>query len=136
MSVIRPRPERLSKPAPRPRPRTRGAGVPPALRAALHQRAGSCCERCGIRATNFHHRKNRSQGGLNELSNALLLCGSGTTGCHGWITEHPAEAYEMGWSVRSTDDPATRRVRLVYGWVLLDNDGGVTPAAENEQEAS
>jgi hypothetical protein len=97
--------------------------IPPKVRAALKQRAGECCELCGLPGNNAHHRKNRSQGGANALSNLLLLCGSGTTGDHGWVTEHPAEAYANGWSVPSFRDPVVTPVRLYDGWYLLGNNG-------------
>lgn len=32
-------------------------------------------------------------------ANCLLVCGSGTTGCHGWITEHKRLAMAYGWVV-------------------------------------
>ena len=59
------------------------------------------------------------------LSNALHLCGSGTTGCHGMVTESPARAYDRGWSVRSRFD--TQDVPVVYqgDWRILTDDGGV-----------
>ncbi len=100
--------------------------IPRKLRDELHQRSGSMCELCALaRATNWHHRKNRSQGGQHVLSNALHLCGSGTTGCHGMVTESPERAYERGWSVRSGFDPA--EVPVLYGgdWAFLADDGRV-----------
>jgi hypothetical protein len=84
------------------------------------------CELCALaRATNWHHRKNRSQGGQHVRSNALHLSGSGTTGCHGMVTESPERAYERGWSVRSGFDPA--EVPVLYGgdWAFLADDGRV-----------
>ncbi|WP_083213337.1 HNH endonuclease [Mycobacterium malmoense] len=98
-------------------------------RPLLRQRGDHVCEVCGLEfANNAHHRKNKSQGGQDDLSNLLLLCGSGTTGCHGWITEHPAEAYAKGWSVRSTDDPADVPVLYRGSWIRLDDLGNVHPA--------
>lgn len=44
--------------------------------------------------------------GVNSLANLALVCGSGTTGCHGYIESHREEAYERGWLVHSWDDPA------------------------------
>lgn len=79
---------------------------------------------CLGRATNFQHRKNRSQGGAWVPSNGLDVCGSGTTGCHGWIHANPAEAYARGWSVKSTDDPAVvPSTHWRWGPVLLDDLG-------------
>ena len=112
-------------------------------RAKLHERAMGCCERCGKPgATNAHHRLNQSQGGPDTLSNLLLMCGSGTTGCHGWVTQHPDDAQAHGFTVKlgqltlSRTEPVTvstepvRRWSRVLGraeWVLLDDDGGITP---------
>ena len=102
--------------------------IPKSQRDRLRERSGGVCEICWWnRATNWHHRKNRSQLGGNELSNAMHLCGSGTTGCHGMVTENPALAYENGWSVRSGHDPAAIPVlRFGSDWVLLADDGTTT----------
>lgn len=76
-------------------------------RRIVRLRSGGVCEVCGgERATNFQHRKNRSQGGLWLASNGLDVCGSGTWGCHGRIHARPQEAYRNGWSVKSWADPA------------------------------
>ena len=97
------------------------------IREALKDRAKGMCEVCAQDwGTNAHHRQNRSQGGGNTLSNLLWLCGSGTTGCHGWITNHPALSYQEGWSVRSTGCPAEVPVMRRGRLVLLSDDGGVT----------
>jgi hypothetical protein len=102
-------------------------------RSRLYERAHGCCESCGqYGATNAHHRQNRSQGGPDTLSNLLLLCGSGTTGCHGYITQSPEMAQVRGYTVRSGENPADvpvqrwDRERGYAAWVLLDNDGGLT----------
>jgi HNH endonuclease len=41
------------------------------------------CAVCGAPGANAHHVVKRSQGGRNAIANGVLLCGSGTTGCHG-----------------------------------------------------
>lgn len=70
-------------------------------------RAGGLCELCGgYRASNIHHRRPRGMGGtkaqwINEPSNLLALCGSGTMGCHGMIESNRAEAYDRGWLLRT-----------------------------------
>lgn len=100
--------------------------ITPATRRLLRQRSDGVCEQCGMElATNAHHRKNKSQLGSDSLSNLLHLCGSGTTGCHGYITEHHAESYLKGWSVRSTEDP--REIPVLYrgSLVTLDDLGGI-----------
>ena len=104
--------------------------IPAKVRSALRQREDNWCARCGHSlANNAHHRKNKSQGGQDVLSNLVLLCGSGTTGCHGWVTGHPLEAYANGLSVRSHDDPAAIPVLYRGTKVLLDDLGNLKDAA-------
>ncbi|MGW1675973.1 hypothetical protein [Saccharopolyspora sp. NPDC002376] len=93
------------------------------------------CERCGCAlGTNVHHRRPRGAGGSKDLatnlpSNLLLLCGSGTTGCHGWIESHRSIAYRNGWLLHSWQTPIETPVRIHdHGLVLLDDIGGMTPA--------
>lgn len=102
-------------------------------RRELHDRAHDCCEVCGAPgATNAHHRRNQSQGGQDVLSHLMLACGSGTTGCHGKITENPDWAEELGYTVKGTviapaDVPVWRfdRARGELVLVLLADDGGI-----------
>lgn len=93
------------------------------------------CERCGrAPGTNLHHRRPRGAGGskdpaTNLPSNLLWLCGSGTTGCHGWIESNRAAAIEHGWLLRSWQTPIESPVRIHdRGDVVLDDIGGMTPA--------
>lgn len=71
-------------------------------RAVVYERSQGWCEvalrgHCLGRATNWHHR--RSAGRVWTPANGLHLCGSGTIGCHGWVTEHPRLAMARGWIV-------------------------------------
>jgi hypothetical protein len=78
-------------------------------RALVYARSAGLCERCGAaRATNWHHRQARGRGKVGQWcpSNGMHLCGSGSTGCHGYITENPKTSREQGWSVPSWEDPA------------------------------
>lgn len=93
------------------------------------------CELCFCeRATNYQHRKNKSQCAKAEMwvpSNGLDVCGSGTTGCHGWIHANPGEAQRLGWSVSAYAEPSEVPVLLrQFGWVLLDDLGGWSYATE------
>ena len=100
-------------------------------RELVAQRAGGRCEVCGVRpASNWHHRRPRSAGGGWSAENGMALCGSGSTGCHGEITENPRRAREQGWSVPSWADPATTPV-WIYGreFVLLTAGGDYTEEA-------
>lgn len=69
-------------------------------------REGQCCARCGqyVEGGSRHHRQLRRHGD-HSAANIVLLCGSGTTGCHGWVHAHPAESYALGWLVHSWHDP-------------------------------
>jgi hypothetical protein len=94
-------------------------------RRIVYARSGGWCEVCGGRgATQWHHRKNRSQGGKWTAANGLHLCAP----CHTHITHHPIAARDNGWSVLSGHDPAASRVRLAHrpGWCLLSDAGDVT----------
>lgn len=72
-------------------------------RELVYLRDGGVCVKCHrvdpIFGVNWDHRKNRSQGGKWAASNGQTLCGSGTTGCHGFVTSHPREAVAEGWAV-------------------------------------
>lgn len=103
--------------------------------AIATERDRSMCQRClrHCGRANRDHRKDRSLGGLTVASNLQILGGSGTTGCHGWKTSHPAKALEEGWLVPSWKEPhewpARRFIATAYGtvrpaWVLYDDVGG------------
>lgn len=81
------------------------------LEPELYDRSKGWCEVampgiCEGRAINTHHRLPLGQGGEESLDNYLHLCGSGTTGCHGWIEHHRAMSYSQGWLVHMGSDPA------------------------------
>lgn len=91
------------------------------------------CVRCGkpldSTMASLHHRRLRSHPfeGLHNPSNLIWLCGSGTTGCHGWVHAHPAEAETDGYIVHAWDDPKT--VPVTYhglGPCTLNDDGSLT----------
>lgn len=106
-------------------------------RKAVRERSGDRCEVCGrAPMSNWHHRVNKGQGGAWTPENGLAVCGTGSMGCHGRITTSPALAYERGWSVRSTDDPALCPVWLAgRGWHHLTADGGTTPVPTGRSAA-
>lgn len=104
------------------------------------------CARCGRHvahlerglAWSIHHRRPRGAGGtslvwVNEAANLVIACGSGVTGCHGWIESHRAEARMAGFliplnGVLRADEVAIRHKTL--GLVLLNDEGGWTPVEE------
>lgn len=122
--------------------RQRDTGPSAVVRRLVAERAGWCCETCGqllwtpdlgwFTPHSFHHRRARGMGGstaadTNSPANLLLLCGTGTTGCHGWIESNRTKALDRGWLVLQGQDPAS--VCVVFPSmqgrqvVLLDHDG-------------
>ncbi|MFF2493225.1 hypothetical protein [Agromyces sp. NPDC058064] len=98
-----------------------------------------CRRACGWGVTSRHHRKGRGVGGVTTPANLVVLGGTGTTGCHGWATTHPADAITEGWAVPGWADPAEwpgrrwvsteadgmpRPWSLRLAWVLFDDEGG------------
>lgn len=100
---------------------------------AVLARDGGKCAGCGDwlrgqRGVDYsvHHRKLRSQGGDNRLSNLVSLCGHGTSGCHGLAHSEVAAARVSGFLMLSTENPAEVRVEhSQYGPVYLLDDGTV-----------
>lgn len=113
------------------------------VEAALERASYSCeingDELRGDRGVGWsvQHRRPRGKGstrdpGSNRPSNILIVCGSGTTGCHGLLENQlRAAAYEVGWLVhrcacyRPFDcehSPAKTPVLILRNrWVLLDD---------------
>lgn len=60
----------------------------PICEAKLH-----CCKK---KATEVHHAAGRENDRLNDKAFWVAICRP----CHRWITEHSAEAIELGLSVR------------------------------------
>ena len=101
----------------------------------IRERDQGRCLRCGAPGTNTQHRVARGMGGtsrpqVNDLANLVTVCGSGTTGCHGWMTANPADAYATGWAVRrnSGDLPSEVPLTALDGrQFFLTEDGDVIP---------
>lgn len=71
----------------------------------LWMTCGGRCVFCSEHLGNdgdIHHRKLRSQGGLDDEANCVLI----HRACHSWAHLNPMSAYEIGWLVRGADDPA------------------------------
>lgn len=87
-------------------------------RVAVQERSNGVCERCDAsRATDMHHRKNRSQSGKWHPANIMHLCRL----CHVEITSEPKKSTQAGWTVQERENPAD--VPVVYrGRRALLND--------------
>ncbi len=118
------------------RKRSASTGPDKATVNAVRKRDGYQCVRCGGACHgrrgvdwSIQHRRARGSGGTrrpdaNEPQTLILLCGSATTGCHGYVESHRDEALANGWAVRLNDDPLTKPVQhWVHGWVYLTADG-------------
>lgn len=114
-----------------------------AARRLVRARDGHRCQLCGQSIVDYpssiHHRINRGSGGSAKLERASLLirlCGTGTTGCHGWITEEAIYGAALGYVLPKLNpdiDPTQEPILThEWGWVLLDDDGSRTPCAPKE----
>lgn len=108
--------------------------------ALVLERDGNNCRWCGFgvagergRDWSIQHRRPRRMGGdprpdTNSPANLVLVHGSGTTGCHGHIETHRAEAQHHGWLLPSHDTPTLVPLLIDGGsrWVYLTDDGRVS----------
>jgi hypothetical protein len=60
---------------------------------------------------------------VHSRANFLVLCGSGTTGCHGWVEHNRAVAREFGYLVPRGIDPTTVPVNIRGHWRNLTEFG-------------
>lgn len=113
--------------------------IPAKTRDAVWERDSERCFRCGVilhrsrGGHSIHHRQTTGMGGTKtrpKMSQLILLCGSGTTLCHGWVTGNPQAAEAQGYLVSRSANAAARKVLLWQRYyVLLGDDGSVTPLA-------
>ena len=91
------------------------------------------CERClgdfQLAGVSVHHRRPRMMGGsknnnLHQPANLIALCGSGTTGCHGWVESHREEARQDGFLIMKVESAEEVPFKDKSGkWWLIDNSG-------------
>lgn len=85
------------------------------------------------RATDYSHRVGAGVGGAWCVSNAIAMCREH----HAWLHAHPALARaQRGWRLLSTDVPTEMPALLACGWVLLGQDGEVSPVDEADALAA
>jgi hypothetical protein len=119
------------------RSRPRNTGPTPDVVDAVLERDQHSCVCCGenlqgIRGRDWslHHRRGRGMGSTrrpesNLPANLVAVCGTGNTGCHGWLTENPALGREQGLVLRQHEDPTKVPAATWYGVALFDNEGGM-----------
>lgn len=105
------------------------------VRETVLTRDGLACVRCGcsiyLHGYSLHHRRPRGMGGsrrpdTDQPANLLTLCGSGTTGCHGWTEREREKARDAGFLLRQNQTPSGVPVQTIRGPLLLDNHGSYT----------
>lgn len=110
------------------------SGPTPAVREQVRERDLYTCQLrgCYIGPLNpdysLQHRRCRGMGGskrpdTNLPANLVLVCGSATTKCHGWIEANPIEAERLGFRVRQGANPASVPITTYRGVRLLNNEG-------------
>ncbi len=93
----------------------------PATRAAIYQAGDGRCIGCGRADVTAQHRRRRGMGGskdplISTPANGVPLCGSGTTGCHGWTERHPLDARLLGWALEAHEDQLAAPFWTRFGW--------------------
>jgi hypothetical protein len=126
------------QPVPKPAAREKkpkGPRIPAELRELVLVRADWVCDLCAGRLDGWdgysvHHRDPGGMGGSQLVHTAavcVVLCGSGITGCHGWVESNRWDAEDLGFLlvgtvVRAEDTPIHRHRRQ---WVIPTGDGWV-----------
>lgn len=104
------------------------------------------CVRCGRGVDpsargigwSIHHRRPRGMGGSRDPevtgpTNGVVLCGSGTTGCHGWVESNRVDARRLGFLVAQWQDPELVPVQhWLYGPAFVTPTGWVPIGAGAE----
>lgn len=106
--------------------------VPSGVRAVVLARDGHRCARCDVSCLNVpasvHHRKARGMGGTrdprsSDPRNLILLCGTGTTGCHDWVESHRDAARDAGWLLRGYHELDRPLITRLGTRIVLFADG-------------
>ena len=101
---------------------SKAKAIPTAARKAVRERDLERCVRCSSAdAHDIHHRMRRRDGG-HALSNMVLLCRFD----HEWVHANPAKAREHGFIVSAWGDVLDSPIKSFRGWVVLDNEGGLS----------
>jgi hypothetical protein len=99
---------------------------------AAKDRDGDTCQRCGRnlqgQPASKHHRKLKGRGTppeeFDRVENIVVLCGTGTTGCHGWAHAERTASHEAGWTCWTWEDPAVRPCLTLVGTMVMFLEDG------------
>lgn len=111
----------------------RKTGPTQAVRDLVYARDGMACTLCGSTyPLTLQHRRARGMGGTlrpetNSPAALVVLCGSGTTGCHGLIEAQPDLARARGYRVGQYVDPADVPILWHGSWRFLTAEGRAVP---------
>jgi hypothetical protein len=110
------------------------AGIPREQRELVQRRDQRRCTRCGMRGSDWHHRRSRRVRDVHQhcACNGVMLCRT----CHSWAHGHPEEALTVGLIVSQWEGrPWSVPLRRVDGWWLLRCMGeGVPLRVEDVRE--
>lgn len=116
----------------------------PKTRELVLARDAHTCQWCGRHCYpgdySLQHRRARGMGGsknplARSAGNAVTMCGSGTTGCHGYAEQHRTESASRGFTVAQWQNPHDIPIRDFNGtWWLLREDGGRDETTEPREE--
>jgi len=96
-------------------------------------RSGYRCERCHDdfmgKPFSVHHRRPRMMGGsknpeLHKPANLIVLCGSGISGCHGWVESNRSVARDLGFLIMKVESAEEIPfMDITDKWWKIDNEG-------------
>lgn len=101
------------------------------VRGIVLERSQGYCELCGLSVmgrAEYHHRRPRGMGGSKDpavgtAANCLLL----HPRCHLTVESYREKGKRTGFLVTQQDNPEEVPLRRWDGWVLLGEDGKMTP---------
>lgn len=104
------------------------------VRKQIQERSKGRCEVCGSLALyhQIHHRRPRGMGGSTDEA-----CGTAANGiwvhpsCHQKIESNREQALLKGWLVPQGQNPAEVPFKKYNQWVLLGDDGTISPSPQD-----